>query len=452
MKRASIDPSTGAVVGHVTEASPDDVRAAVARARAAQPAWAARSLGERAALLRPLAADLEVHAEALAQSTTAEMGKPLADARAEADTIFSRFDAEVDEVVDALSPEVRRTARVHSTIVRDPLGVAACITPWNFPLLMPHEQLLPALLAGNTVVFKPSEETPLTGDLLASLWRRHLPPDVLLVVHGDERAGVALVAADVDLIAFTGSREAGRAILGEASRTFKRVVLELGGKDPLLVLDDADLGAAAQFAARNAFRNAGQVCVATERILVTEGRRDAFVDRLVAAAGSWSQGDGRTDGVRVGPMVHARQRTHVASLVSDALAKGARVAWQGPDLGGNFFPPTVLVDVTNDMRIATEETFGPVAAVSTVPDEDAAIREANAGRYGLGAVIFGEPTRARAIASRLAAGMVGINQSVAGAPGTPWVGARESGYGFHSGADGHRQFAQTRVISEPVGS
>jgi acyl-CoA reductase-like NAD-dependent aldehyde dehydrogenase len=446
----SIDPSTGSPVGSVPVTPVDDVGRIVARARDAQRVWGALPLHERAARLRPAGPALRAAADALAALVTAEMGKPLADARGEAHAISHDVEREIDEIVAAFAPVVSEGPRTRSTLVRDPLGVAACITPWNFPLLMPHEQLLPALLAGNGVVYKPSEETPLSGQAYADLLRKLLPDDVLTVIQGDERQGRALVSADVDLVVFTGSREAGKHILTACAGSLKRVILELGGKDPLLVLDDADLDAAAAFAARNSFRNSGQVCVATERIYVSRHQHDDFVGRLVAASRAWKAGDGREDGVRVGPMVNERQCARVARLVDAAVASGATTAWKAdaPE-GAAFFPPTVLTGLRDDMAIAVEETFGPVACVFPVDDDEEAVRRANATRYGLGAVVFGAPEHARAVASRLVAGMVGINQSVVAAPGMPWVGARESGYGFHSGPEGHRQFTQVKVLSEP---
>ncbi|HWM86934.1 MAG TPA: aldehyde dehydrogenase family protein, partial [Kofleriaceae bacterium] len=240
--------------------------------------------------------------------------------------------------------------------------------------------------------------------------------------------------------------------LAAAADRLKRVILELGGKDPLIVLDDADLERAARFAARNSFRNAGQVCVATERIYVSEKVADAFIDRLVAETDKFATGSGLDPATRVGPMVSAEQRDRVLRLIDQAVSMGAKVASGGIGHHGNFVIPTVLVGVKPDMAIASEETFGPVACVSVVRDEEEAVELANRTRFGLGAVVFGgDPERTDGVARRLQAGMIGINQSVGGAKGSPWVGARESGYGFHSSRDGHRQFTQTRVVSQPRG-
>ena len=445
----SRNPATGEVVGEVAVTPVEEIGRVVARARAAQPAWEALPLHERLAALGRGAKRLAARADELALLITREMGKPIRDARDEIGLVAEGFDGLLGEIEEALEPEVQRNERVRTTVHRDAFGVAACITPWNYPILMPHEQIVPALAAGNTVVFKPSEETPLTGQAYAEALQAELPDGVLQIVHGDAPQGRALVADDVDLVAFTGSREAGKAILAEASRRLTRVVLELGGKDPLLVLDGADVARAARHAARNSFHNAGQVCVATERIYVVEGVYDAFVEALVAEAATLRVGDPLDADTFVGPMVHDRQRRQVREAVERAIAQGATLVWRGdaPDQGC-FLAPVVLLGCTHDMDIARDETFGPVACVYRVADEDEAVRLANDTRYGLGAIVFGAPDRARAVALRLKAGMIGVNQGLHAAGPSPWVGARESGYGFHSGRDGHRQFAQVRVVHE----
>lgn len=447
---SSIDPATREVVGSVPLTPIAEVPAIVARARAAQPAWEALGFEKRAALLREAYRAFEENAEALGRLITREMGKPLAQATGEARSLARGIEDELREIGEALAPELLEDERFVSAIHHDAFGVCASITPWNFPLSMPHTMVLPALAAGNTVVFKPSEETPLCGQAYADALNAVLPEGVLLVVHGAEAQGRALVEADVDLIAFTGSREAGKNILGAASGRLKRVVLELGGKDPLIVLDDADLEKAAKFAASNSYRNAGQVCVSTERIFVDEKVAERFERLLAAETGKVKVGSGLEPGIDVGPMVNARQRDHVIAHVEDALAHGATLLAGGTDADGNFLRPTLLTGVTDDMRIAREETFGPVACVSRFTSDDEAIARANDTPYGLGAVVFGgSPVRARGVARRLKAGMIGINKSVGGVGGTPWVGARESGYGFHGSRDGHRQFTQVRVVTEP---
>ncbi|MDZ4753584.1 MAG: aldehyde dehydrogenase family protein [Phycisphaerae bacterium] len=444
----SIDPATGAVVGRVGVTPADQIGLVTHRARNAARSWGGMTLEERAAILKSAAEQLKDRATEIGTLICREMGKPLTDAIGEATYAASGFSDLVDEAVQALQPEIREDAKTRSMLVFDPLGVCASITPWNFPVLMPQECVVPALVAGNAVILKPSEETPLCAQAWATCLMEVLPPDVLQIVFGDEQQGKALVAGDVDLIAFTGSRSAGQHILAAAGRSLKRVILELGGKDPLIVLPDADIEAAATFAARNSFRNAGQVCVSTERIYVHASIADAFEQKVAEKAAALKQGAGTEEGVTIGPMVHARQKAHVLRQIESAVQQGATVLFGNDPRPGNFVAPTVLVQVSNDMDIMREETFGPVACIVRYDQLDQAIRWANNSPFALGGAVFGKDVAAAEdVARRLHSGMVGINQGCGGAKGTPWVGAKQSGYGYHSGRDGHRQFAQVRVIS-----
>jgi len=444
----SRDPATGEEVGRVPVTPVEEIPRIVARARAAQPAWAALGLEARRAALLPAGAALVAESERIGHLLTREMGKPLKPAIGEVKHCGASLGETLDETVAALSPERIEDPRTVSELVFDPFGVCAAITPWNFPVSMPHWTVVPALMAGNSVVLKPSEKTPLVADEYARILGAHLPVDVLQVVHGDEAQGKALVDAEVSLIAFTGSREAGREILARAGRDLKRVILELGGKDPLVVLDDADLEAAAEFAAMNAFRNSGQVCVSTERIYVEEPVADRFEALLAARTAAIRVGSGLDESTQIGPVVDSAQRDKVLRQIDRAVRGGARIVAGGSGHHGNFVMPTVLADVSRDMPIQREETFGPVVTIERVKDDEAAIAAANDTPYGLGAAVFGRDiARAERVARRLTAGMVGINKGCGGAAGTPWVGARQSGYGYHSGRDGHRQFAQVRVVS-----
>jgi acyl-CoA reductase-like NAD-dependent aldehyde dehydrogenase len=446
----SLNPATGEVVGEVPVTPVEDVPAFVARARAAQPGWAGLGHEGRARLLEQACAAFGERTDELARLITREMGKPLGEALIEVRSLAS-VARELEEIGEALAPEPYDAPQGRSVVYHDALGVCGAITPWNFPMSMPHWLVLPALAAGNTVVLKPSEETPLCGQAYADVLNEHLPPDVLQVVHGADEQGKALVASEVDMIAFTGSREVGKHILREASRDLKRVLLELGGKDPMIVLESADLEKASRFAASNSLRNAGQVCVSTERIFVPESIADDFERLLVEAVAQMPQGDGLDPDVRVGPMVNARQRDHVIRQLEAAVASGAKVLVGGAGHHDNFVVPTVLSGVEEEMSVACDETFGPVACVTRVASEDEAVRRANDTQFGLGAVVFGaDDEHTAAVARRLTAGMIGINRSAGGVPGTPWVGARQSGYGFHRSRDGHRQFTQTRVVTRPA--
>lgn len=444
----SRDPANGEVVGEVEVTPVARIPEMVAAARDAQPAWEGLGHEGRAELLERASQGFAAREDELARLITREMGKPLAEARAEVRSLHAGVREHLDEIGEALAPEPFQDGNVRSVVYHDALGVCAAITPWNFPMSMPSWMVLPALAAGNTVLLKPSEETPLCGQAYVDVLNEVLPDGVLQVVHGADEQGKALVAADVDLVAFTGSAEVGKRIMRAVSDSLKRLILELGGKDPMIVLESADLDSAARFAAHNSFRNAGQVCVSTERIFVTDPVADEFERLLVERTLEIRQGHGLDEGVRVGPMVSTRQRDHVLAQLQAAVASGARVLAGGEGHHDNFVTPTVLTGVTESMSIARDETFGPVACVTRVSTSDEAVRLANGTPFGLGAVVFGaEDEETERVARRLKAGMVGINRSVGGVRGTPWVGARQSGYGFHKSKDGHRQFTQTRVVT-----
>ncbi len=444
----SINPSTGETVGSVAVTPVEDIGPIVARARAALPSWSGVGIAERGELLKPAGERLLEQAEDLGALITREMGKTRRSSVAEVSNCGKRFSRVVDEIVESLQPQEIEDRHTRSTIYYDPFGVCATIAPWNYPVSMAQWMLLPALIAGNTIVVKPSEETPLSGQAYVDILAEQLPPDVLQIIHGADQQGKALVASDVDLIAFTGSRAAGKHILAAAAPGLKRVILELGGKDPMIILADADLDAAAKFAVVSCFENAGQMCISTERIYVDEAVAEEFQLKLVDLMAEWKVGDGLEEGVRMGPMVHAEQKNHVLSHVSKAVAKGATVVAGGEGHHDGFVMPTILADVTDDMEIMREETFGPVACIRPFKDVDEAVGQANDNPYGLGATVFGrDEDNAMAVARRLDAGMIGVNRGCFGASGAPWVGAKESGYGFHSSVAGHRQFAQTRVVS-----
>jgi succinate-semialdehyde dehydrogenase/glutarate-semialdehyde dehydrogenase len=449
-KLRSLNPATGEVIGEVAVTPLEEIPALVEAARAAQTTWGRLSPEQRAEVLRPAGTRLAQQSKEIGTLLTREMGKPLAEAVGEVKYCGDELSGELDEIVAALQPDVLEDNKIRSIVHHDPFGVCAAIAPWNFPVAMPHSLVAPALMAGNAVILKPSEETPLTAQAYADVLDNSLPKGVLTVVHGADEQGKALVSADVDLIAFTGSRETGKKILGSASKGLKRVILELGGKDPMIVLDDANLEKAAKFAVHNSFRNAGQVCVSTERIYVAEEVADRFEDLMARMTAKIKVGEGTEEGVTVGPMINSTQRGHVIEQINTALDQGARLV-EGPrEHPEHFVIPTVLSDLLPDMSIMCDETFGPVACINRFKSIDEAVRMANDTPFGLGAVVFGQnEERAVEVARRLDAGMIGVNKSCGGASGAPWVGAKESGYGFHSSKDGHRQFAQARVVSTP---
>lgn len=450
----NLNPSTGELIAEIPCAGAEEVRAAVARARAAQPAWEALGLKERCRVLSGIADGLAEHTDELADLVTREMGKLRSDAKGEILSFAKMVTKELEEVREALAPQTFTTKSNVTELVRVPHGVVAAITPWNFPVGMPLQILGPALAAGNTVVFKPSEHVPLTGQRLAEIIQGCVPKDVLVLVHGAGETGAELVAAEIDMIGFVGSRDTGVRIMESAAKGLKRLVLELGGKDPMVVFADADLDAAADCAVRHSLRNTGQVCCAVERVYVESSVAEEFEAKVTALAATWSHGDGFAEDSKMGPLVSEEQRAKVVAQVDAAVEEGARLVMGGscPDGPGWFYPATVLADVGEDQRISREETFGPVVSLSIFDGtEEEAVRLANDTPYGLGANVFtGDAERGARVAARMQAGQVGINQYLGGAPGTPWVGARQSGFGFLGGPEGHRQFTWPKSISRPV--
>jgi acyl-CoA reductase-like NAD-dependent aldehyde dehydrogenase len=446
-----LDPSTGEVLARIPCAGDVEVRAAVAAARAAQPEWAGLGIPGRAALLERVAARFDDPAvvEHLAGLASSEMGKPLAAARREAGGSAPGIRRLVAAASAALAPVETREEGTVTRLSREPLGVAAAITPWNFPLGMAREVLVPALVAGNAVVFKPSEIVPLTGAALFEQFAAELPPDAVRLVQGDDETGKALVAAEVDIVGFVGSVAAGRHIMASCAAGLKRLVLELGGKDPMIVCRDADLEAAADYAVRESMRNSGQVCCAVERIYVEAPVAPRFTELVVEKARALTVGRPQDD-VFMGPMASEQQRRNVLAQVEDARERGARVLLGGGALPGSGFymQPTVVVDVDESMALLREETFGPVASIRTVGDAEEAVRLANASPFGLGASVWSGDTEAgRRLAARLESGQVGVNRGLGGAGDPPWCGVKQSGFGFLGSPDGYRQFTRPLTIS-----
>ena len=447
-----INPANGELISKIQATSSEELQQAVSRARAAQPAWAAMDSAKRLELLAAVAGRLEANADELADLITREMGKPRSAALGEVRGYAKQALTELEEVATAIEPELHETERNTVQLVRAPLGVVAAITPWNFPVGMPMQILLPALGTGNTVVFKPSEMVPLVGARIAELLAEGLPAGVLELVQGDGALGAELVESDIDMVGFVGSRATGKKIMQSAASELKRLVLELGGKDPLIVMGDADIEEAAECAVRHSLRNSGQVCCSVERVYVADEIAEEFERLVVEKAATWTVGDGFVEDIMMGPMVSDVQLQKVVGQVDRALASGARLAFRGeaPAGAGYFHPPIVLADVSSEQEITHEETFGPVVSLTRFSgDEDEGVRLANDTPYGLGANVYtGDAARGVRMAQRIHAGQVGINQYLGGAPGLPWVGARQSGFGFLGGVEGHRQFTVPKSIAQ----
>jgi aldehyde dehydrogenase (NAD+)/succinate-semialdehyde dehydrogenase/glutarate-semialdehyde dehydrogenase len=427
-----------------------ELEAVIDQARAAAPAFAAMPFEERAAALSGFAADAgrPEAIERVAATMCEEMGKPIAQARAEARTVSARMSMLLDSARTAVASEVGREGDLEVTVEWCPVGVVAVIAPWNYPISTPNNLIVSALATGNTVVFKPSELTPRTGARYCELLRPHLPPGVLGLVQGGGAVGRALVESAVDMIAFTGSIATGQQIMREAAVRMKRLVLEMGGKDPMIVLPGADLDAAARHAAQESVRNSGQVCVSVERVFVPRSVAESFAQSVARTLSAMRVGDPRDEATELGPMASERQRALVLEQLADAERRGGRFVLRGEASGPGFFlTPSVVVDVEDDFELAREETFGPVVAISVYDDVDDAVRRANATRYGLGASVWGPEGAAEAVAGRIEAGMVGINRGLSAAGGAPWVGWKMSGFGYTRSSAGMRQFMQPRSLT-----
>ncbi|WP_444943158.1 aldehyde dehydrogenase family protein [Microbulbifer sp. ZKSA006] len=436
----SIDPLTGETIGSLPVSKSQDIQNMVEKAHKAQRLWSSKSLQERVQLLQQAYTKLNAAEAELAQLISREMGKDARRAQYEAGGVVQGGAWLAGDAGEAL----RAKSTGGSEIQYRPLGIVAVISPWNYPLAMANNLIVPALIAGNAVILKPSEESPLVADLLVKTLNQTLPQDILQIAHGDGATGEALVKSPINMVAFTGSRATGQKIMANAAPALKRLVMELGGNDPMIVLQSANIPRAVQFAVGSSFENSGQMCTSTERIYVDEKIADEFENAVVALAKQYRIGGWREPQVDIGPLVNQRQHQKVVEHIHDALDKGAQLLLGERDPQAPFIPPTVISGIRPGMLLEDDETFGPVVAIDRFNSVDDVVERANNSVYGLGAVVFGESKQAEQIASQLQAGMIGINQ---GAGGSPWVGAKQSGFGFHGGAEGHRQFAQITVLN-----
>lgn len=434
------DPATEAVIDTIPKGCPEDVDRAVAAARKAQPAWAALSPTQRRNALRGVIARLKGHAEEIAHLLTRENGKPLAQARGEVGVAIDAATQFSELVVHLRAGNQGAPAGELVFQHRLPRGVVGCIVPWNFPLAVGLENVFPALAVGNTVVWKPSEKTPLSSLYIAEHCFADLPAGTLNLVAGDGAgAGEPLIQHDdVDAIVFVGSERTGRHIAEVCGRGIKKLILELGGKDPLIVDETVDLAAAARLAAEATYANAGQICTCTERLYVQRSVFEPFLAELSKTSAAMRLGNGLEEGVQMGPMVDDLQLEKVSGQVSDAVQHGASVHTGGVRLEqpGYYFPPTVMTGITRDMLLMQEETFGPVAPVMPFDDFDEAIALANDSRYGLAAIVCttSAPRAIQAIES-LDAGMVKINTMRGKAPGATSEPFKASGLGHGYGVE-----------------
>ncbi|HEY8301758.1 MAG TPA: NAD-dependent succinate-semialdehyde dehydrogenase [Jatrophihabitans sp.] len=452
---AVLDPSTGAEIASVPRAGEDDVRAAVSAAAAALPGWSGTAPRERSEVLRRMFELMIERKEELAFLMSLEMGKSLTDARGEvvyAGEFFRWFAEEAVRVGGELRTAPSGANRILT--FKKPVGVALLLTPWNFPAAMATRKIAPALAAGCTVVLKPAEDTPLTALLLASLLSDAGAPAGVVNVLTTDKPGDLVAAALADervrKLSFTGSTNVGRQLLRQAADRIVNVSMELGGNDPFIVLDDADLDAAVDGAMLAKMRNGGQACTAANRFLVQESVAEAFGAKLAERMGSLVMGAGTAENTQLGPMINARAVEGIADKVDRTVAAGASVLLGGsrPSGDGFFYPATVLGDVPRDSAVATEEVFGPVAPIISVADEDEALAIANDTEMGLtGYVYSGSLARGLSVSERLEVGMVGLNRGLVSDPAAPFGGVKQSGLGREGGYEGIEEYLETSYVA-----
>ena len=447
------NPANGSVVGAVPVMRAGETRRAIDAASRAMPEWAKRTAKDRATVLRRFAELMVANADDLAVIMTSEQGKPLAEARGEvtyAASFLEWFAEEGKRVYGEIIPTFRADARL--MVLRQPVGVAAAITPWNFPAAMITRKLGPALAAGCTFVCKPAPQTPFSALALAELGARAgLPAGVLNVVTGDAEAIGGGFTGDprVRKLSFTGSTAVGKKLLAQCADTVKKVSLELGGNAPFIVFDDADLDAAVQGAMASKYRNTGQTCVCANRLFVQAGVYEEFAARLVKAVAGLRVGDGLAGPTDQGPLIDARALAKVEAHVADAVGQGARIASGGRRhaLGGNFYEPTVLLDVTPGMRVAREETFGPVAPLIRFTDEAEAVRMANDTAAGLAAYFYTRDlARSWRVQEALEYGLVGVNTGLISTEVAPFGGVKESGIGREGSRHGIDEYTELKYV------
>jgi succinate-semialdehyde dehydrogenase/glutarate-semialdehyde dehydrogenase len=450
------NPANGMLIGGVPNFGAHEAQAAIDAAAAALPAWSAKTGKERAAIMRKWFELMVAHADDLATLMTAEQGKPLAEAKGEVIYGASFIEWYAEEAKRVSGDVMASTwSDKRMVVLKQPIGVCASITPWNFPIAMITRKVAPAMAAGCTIVIKPAEQTPLSALAMAELAERAgVPAGVMNIVTADaeksiEVGKVLCSSPIVRHLSFTGSTPVGRILMQQCAPTVKKLALELGGHAPFIVFDDADLDAAVEGAVQSKYRNAGQTCVCTNRFYVHESKYDEFVEKLAARAAKIKVGSGFDEGVNQGPMIDAQAVAKVEEHVADAKAKGARVVTGGKPstLGGLFYEPTVLSNVSNDMQIMREETFGPVAAVIKFKTEEEAIAAANDTEFGLASYFYSRDIgRVWRVAEKLEYGMVGINTGLISNEVAPFGGVKQSGLGREGSVYGMDEYLELKYL------
>jgi succinate-semialdehyde dehydrogenase/glutarate-semialdehyde dehydrogenase len=447
-----LDPATGETVAEVPRTGAAETRRALEAAQRALPAWKARTARDRARVLRRLADLMLEHEEDLARLMVTEQGKPLAEARVEvqyAASFYEWFGEEAKRVYGDTIPSPWPDKRIHVT--KEPVGVTAGITPWNFPAAMPTRKSAPALAAGCTMVLKPAEQTPLCALAIASLAEEAgVPAGVFSVVTGAAEDAPAIgreltSSPLVRKLGFTGSNEVGKILMAQCAPGLKKISLELGGNAPFVVFDDADLDGAVAGAITCKYRNSGQTCISANRLLVQDPIYDDFLDAFTEAVRGLKVADGFTEGVNVGPLIDGPAVEKVERHVADAVERGAEIVVGGERLEGQFYKPSVLVDVTAEMAMSCEETFGPVAGIARFATEEEAIRSANATPFGLAAYFYSQGHgRVHRVAEALEYGIVGVNTGLISTEVAPFGGVKESGMGREGSSYGIEEWLELK--------
>ncbi len=448
------NPATGEAIASLPDLAAAETRSAISSAELAFPAWRARTAKERAAILRRYFDLIMKNQEDLAQLITAECGKPIVEARGEVvygASFVEWFGEEAKRTYGDVIPATFSDRRI--VVVKQPIGVCAAVTPWNFPVAMVTRKIAPAMAAGCTVILKPAEDTPLSALALAELAERAgVPAGVfsVLTTSSGLRVGDELCANPaVRKFSFTGSTAIGKVLMKQCAKTMKKMSLELGGNAPFIVFDDADLDAAVAGAMASKYRNTGQTCVCANRFLVQRGVYQEFAEKLANAVEGLKLGNGVDERVTQGPLINQAGLEKVKNHVADAEAKGARVIVGGKAsvLGGTYYEPTVLVDITSDMKLAREETFGPVSPLFKFTTEDEAIRMANDTEFGLAAYFYSRDVgRCWRVSEALEYGMVGCNEGIVSTEVAPFGGVKESGLGREGSKYGIDEYMEMKYI------
>ena len=449
---AIVNPATGAVLGHIPVCSEPEIRAAIARSHLAQRAWQQRPAKERGQLMHGWYELLMTNQADLARLMTLEQGKPLAEAMAEVAygaAFIQWFAEEGKRAAGATIPAHTRDRRL--VTIKQPVGVVAAITPWNFPIAMLTRKAGPALAAGCSIIIKPANQTPLCAYAVVELARQAgIPEDVLQVVihHAPEVVGDIFTSHPViKKLSFTGSTRVGRHLLALCAGTIKNTSMELGGNAPFIVFDDADIDQAVQGALAAKFRNGGQTCVCANRFYLHDKIYDQFLSRFIAGVKALKVGNGLEPGVHVGPMIDAAAKERVVAGIKRAQQQGAAIAVGGNDLDGCFVEPTVLVDVHQDMDFIQNELFGPVAPILRFADDDVLVTQANETMYGLAAYFYSRDiNRIWTVAEALDYGMVGINEGIISTELAPFGGVKQSGFGREGGREGLDEYLETKYL------